>query len=42
MSEPDRERVEDFAVAAVGMLAGARNQAAGAAPLIQILGEVGV
>jgi hypothetical protein len=42
MSEPDLERVEDFALAGVGMLAGRANQVAAGAPLLGIFREVGI
>ena len=42
MSEPDRDEVEDFALAAVRILADPENQAANAEPLFKIFGEVGV
>jgi hypothetical protein len=41
MSEPDRNRVEDFALAGVQLLAAPENRAAAAAPLLEMLGEVG-
>jgi hypothetical protein len=42
MDEPDRNRVEDFGLAAVKMLADPARQAESAGPLIGLLAEVGV
>ncbi len=42
MSEPDRNRVEDFALAAVKMLADPAAQAQNGGPLFEIFAEVGV
>jgi hypothetical protein len=42
MSEPDRDEVEDFALAAMGILANPENQVATAEPLFKIFGEVGI
>ncbi|MBW2421421.1 MAG: ferritin-like domain-containing protein [Deltaproteobacteria bacterium] len=42
MSEPDRDELEDFALAAVQMLADPENQATTAEPLFKIFGEVGI
>ncbi len=41
MAERDRDRVEDFALAGVRLLAAPEHRAAGAAPLLEMLGEVG-
>ncbi len=40
MADPDRERVEDFALAALRMMAG--NQAARSGPMLALLPEVGI
>ncbi len=42
MSEPDRDEVEDFALAAVRILADPTNQAETAEPLFKIFAEVGI
>ena len=42
MSEPELHAAEDFALAAVGMLADPKAQAAGASPLMGLFQEVGV
>ncbi len=42
MSEPDRNEVEDFALAAVGILCDPANDAANSEPLFKIFGEVGI
>jgi hypothetical protein len=42
MAEDERNAVEDFALAAVGILAGPDNEAAMGAPLLAIMEEVGI
>ncbi len=42
MPDPDRERVEDFAIGAIETLAGPRRAAEGARPLLAMLAEIGV
>ncbi|MBW2293981.1 MAG: ferritin-like domain-containing protein [Deltaproteobacteria bacterium] len=42
MAEDERNAVEDFALAGVGLLAGPDNEAALGAPLLQMMGEVGI
>ncbi len=42
MAEDERNRVEDFALAGVGLLAGPENEAALGIPLLEMMGEVGI